>query len=78
MPQASDELRQTMFFYFGDEIDDGGPAQFLYDQGFVLSRTWEWFKKGATYENLTDKEYHCILFLVHEWDYGGLKEDGRP
>jgi len=76
MPQASDEVRELMEGYFGDPIDDTGPHQYLEAQGFVCTRGWEWFKPGiVTLGQLTEKEWHCVLFLITEWDYGGLKPD---
>jgi len=35
MPQASDALRAKMEGYFGDPIDDSGPAEFLLAAGYV-------------------------------------------
>jgi hypothetical protein len=76
MPTASDELRQKMLEYFGDEIDDLPPQEFLTSHGFVL-------RKGYIYTHyypwdvLTQKEKDCINFLCDEWDFGGymsLKE----
>ncbi len=77
MPQASDELRSLMGEYFGDTIDGFGPIKFLEDSGFTLTRQWTWTKPNATYENLTQKEYECIVFLCHEWDFGGLETNGE-
>lgn len=72
MPQASDELRTVMERRFGS-IDTHGPTKFLKDAGYTLTRQWEWFKPGVTeLRQMTQDEYECLLFLVHEWDYGGL------
>jgi hypothetical protein len=74
MPSASDELRTQMKEYFGDPIADGPPMEYLRNQGFTLNRDWTWSKPDITnYGQLSEKEYHCILFLVQEWDMGGLK-----
>lgn len=77
MPSASDELREKMRVRFGDPIDEGGPMKFLQDAGYVLTREWTWKPKpGVTdLEGMTKEEYDCLLFLVHEWDFGGLATD---
>ena len=74
MPQASDELRSRMEERFGDSISDAGPTKFLEDAGYKLTSSWLWEpKKGVeSLKDMTQEEYECILFLVHEWDYGGL------
>ncbi len=73
MPQASDELRRIIEGYFGDPIDDQGPTKFLKDCGHVLNRDWTWtLKMGETLESISIKEFHCISFLVDEWDFGGI------
>ena len=68
MPQAPDELRDKMGEYFGDRICDSGPTKYLLGE--------RWTEKGgfwtAPYDKLSiipDKEWHCITFLVHEWDH---------
>jgi hypothetical protein len=78
MPQASDELRDYIIEKFGD-IDCGAPEQFLEKKGWTLANdgSWTWSKPGFNRNNLDDipeDEWLCILFLVHEWDYGGVKE----
>lgn len=73
MPQASDELRAEMKRRFGDEISDAGPTKFLEQAGYTLNEDWTWSKFGITnLEQMTRDEFECLLFLVHEWDYGGL------
>lgn len=74
MPSASDEMRERMRVRFGDSIDDGGPTKYLIDAGYKLQKDWRWTPKtGVTsYEDMTEDEYECLLFLVREWDFGGL------
>jgi len=77
MPSASDELREQMIKRFGD-IDTAGPCKFLEDAGYKLDPTqWTWSKPGMTsdYKSMTREEFDCLLFLVHEWDFGGFNED---
>lgn len=75
MPQASDDLRQRMVDRFGD-IGDGPPAQFLIDAGYKLSRGYTWSKPGiSAYGQMTRDEFECLMFLMHEWDWGGLDND---
>lgn len=71
MPQASDELRNIMDKWFGDGIDDYAPRQFLYARGYILTNDWCW-KPPARFHTISQEEYTCMLFLVQEWDYGGI------
>lgn len=71
MPQASDELRMTMFRYFGDEIDDNGPLIFLESRGYILRKGWLW-EKPVSAHTINDEEYNCLQFLIEEWDFGGI------
>jgi len=65
MPTANDELREKMQEYFGDPIDDAGPARFLRDCGWTeVKDVWT---EGA--EQTTQKEWDCMQFLIDEWDH---------
>ena len=74
MPQAGEVLRDKMNDWFGDPISDQGPIKYLHEQGYKLTPQWVWIPKpGVTkYSDMTEKEYLCMLFLVDEWDFGGL------
>lgn len=73
MPQASPELRDKMKEYFGDPIDDAGPAKFLASQGFVNGPDWLWrHPEKLKWRDLTQKEKDCVIFLIEEWDEGGF------
>jgi hypothetical protein len=73
MPQASDELRARMLVRFGDSTSEAGPTQFMEDAGYTLGPDWTWHKLGVDdYDAMSPEEYECLLFLAHEWDYGGL------
>lgn len=73
MPQASDDLRDKMKKRFGDPVSDEGPRKFLRDAGYTLTSRWEWFKPGITsLGQMTREEFDCLLFMAHEWDFGGL------
>lgn len=80
MPQASDELREVMNRMFGDPTSEEGPVRYLTQAGYSLRRGWTWKPKdGVTgYDGMTQEEYDCLLFLAHEWDYGGLSTEARP
>lgn len=67
MPQASDEMHKIIIAYFGD-IDDGPPYQHLMNNGWVDKQGWL-TKPGFTLEQVTEKEWHCLVFLIDEWDY---------
>jgi hypothetical protein len=63
---------------FGDRICDSGPTMFLENKGWTLHDDWTWSKPGFDRTNLDDiplNEWLCILFLVHEWDFGGVREN---
>lgn len=70
MPQASDELRTEMECLFGDPVDDGPPMRFLEAAGYTLKRDWNWTRKPGvqTYEDMTQDEWMCMVFLRDEWD----------
>lgn len=72
MPQATEDLRGRMRERFGD-IDEHGPQKYLENAGYVLARDWTWSKPGVVdLREMTRDEFECLLFLVHEWDYGSL------
>ena len=77
MPQAREELHVKMEAMFGDPISDTGPMKFLTDAGYKLRRDWRWAPKEGVlnYKDMTSDEYDCMLFLVEEWDMGGLALD---
>lgn len=78
MPQATAELQQLMKERFGDPISDAGPIKFLEDAGYKLMRGWQWEPKTGVkvLKDMTQPEWECLLFLIQEWDFGGLV-DGR-
>ena len=75
MPQASDELREEMEKRFGS-IDTEKPVKYLEDAGYKLRRDWHWEPKPGVFDlrEMTHDEFECLLFLAHEWDFGGLIE----
>ena len=79
MPQASDHLRDLMRKRFGDPISDSGPTIFLENAGYKLRGDFCWTPKpGVTcLRDMTRDEFDCLLFLIHEWDFGTLKLDGK-
>lgn len=74
MPTASDEERGLMQKWFGDAVSEQGPMKFLESHGFELSKAWEW-KLPTKYHQISCYEFACIIFLVHEWDFGGIEDD---
>lgn len=72
MPQATDELRDRMFRYFGNGIDDTGPIRFLESHGFTLDKSWCWIKPCESHTISMD-EFYCLQFLCDEWDFGGIR-----
>lgn len=76
VPSVSDELRELMKQRFGS-IDDGGPVKFLKDAGYELTDGHQWKPKPgiSRIEKMTQEEFEAMLFLIDEWDYGGLLEN---
>jgi hypothetical protein len=74
VPQASDELREEMNRRFGDPISEQGPIDFLRSAGYTLHFDWTWSKPGVNdLRDMTRDEFDCLLFLIHEWDFGSLR-----
>lgn len=67
MPQTTDELRKLMKEWFGDEIDDVGPSQFLFSRGYS-EKAGVWYPPVPAH-NATPDEFACLRFLAEEWDY---------
>jgi hypothetical protein len=75
MPSAADELWAEVraFLPAVDEQSDAACIKFLEDAGYALKHDWTWSKPGITrYKQMTRQELACMMFLVHEWDFGGL------
>lgn len=73
MPQASEQLTNLMIERFGDDYLEKGPCEYLLSHGYTLNRHWEWQKPGVNeLRDMTRDEFDCLLFMMHEWDYGGL------
>lgn len=79
MPSASNELQDRMIARFGS-LDDAGPAKYLTDRGYVLSKDWTWSRADLTvdYKSMSRDEFECLLFLCHEHDYGGGEVSVAP
>lgn len=75
MPQASDELRAEMDRRFKDPISARGPIKFLIANGWTLHEDWTWSKSGVTLGSMPRDEFDCMLFLIHEWDFGGVRKE---
>lgn len=72
MPQASDELRKKIYDYFGADkngLDPYGPEGFLTENGWFTSHPFV-YTTNKSKDQITDKEWDCLDFLVQEWDYG--------
>lgn len=76
MPQASHQLRGLMHDWFGDPISDYGPMKFLQSHGYVLRQDWFW-EKPVPSHTISEAEWHCLRFLIDEWDFGGIYQNGK-
>ena len=77
MPQATGEDHALMELWFGDPILDHGPIEYLKSHGFMLTPQWEWLPP-VPHHSVSCYEWRCVLFLIREWDFGGLVEDFGP
>lgn len=73
MPQAHEKLRKKIEDKFGS-IDAQGPQEFLKQAGYELMQGYVWKPKPGVevVGDMTCDEYMCFVFLITEWDYGGL------
>lgn len=70
MPQASDELRA----YWGG-ADDKPALDHLKEQGYILNKDWTWTTpQGVTLENMPERDFLAIKFMIDEWDFGGVAD----
>lgn len=67
MPQATDELRDTMRKWFGDGCDPGPPLTFLFSRGYK-DRAGVIMPPTASH-TVSVEEATCIDFLFQEWDF---------
>lgn len=77
MPQASDELREIVAWIIGTEPqgvpDCAEVERWLQARGYHLQRDWTW-RAPSKEHPVSEFEYLCIKYLVHEWDYGGFAQ----
>lgn len=73
MPSASPEQRALMKDWFGDEIDEQGPIYALKLRGYTLGKDFVWDPPTKSH-TVSRVEYELILFLMDEWDFGGLRK----
>ena len=73
MPQASDELRSLMKLWFGDATDERGPYDLLIAHGFTEQGNGMMCKPTPSH-SFSYIEWHCIKFLINEWDFGLYSE----
>lgn len=71
MPQASDELRDLMEKYFGDPISETGPLAYLESKGYREEGNGFITPPAGfvEFDDSREKEWHCVMFLIHEWDF---------
>lgn len=69
MPQATNEHRAR--WGGADGIGPEKAMNFLEAKGFVID-TGNWHWRVPLDHTPTDKETDAMLFLVHEWDFGGF------
>jgi hypothetical protein len=66
MPQTTPERRAR--WPGGDQ----GAIDHLKTQGYRLLKGWTWVKPSPAHEP-TEREIDAIIYLIEEWDFGGLE-----
>lgn len=69
MSQASDEERAK----WGSE---NKATDYLFWHGWILTLKWNWWHHDWEKAIMNDDDYEAILFMVREWDYGGVCQHG--
>jgi hypothetical protein len=72
MPTAHEELRQEWKHYEADGGDQYA-IRFLQNRGYRLHRTRYTWSHPDPEHVLTPQEASAMMYLVHEWDFGGLE-----
>lgn len=69
MPSSSEGLRQKWGGSHG--IGEDKAEGYLQSRGYRLTKDWFWIKPSHDHV-MTDEEVEAIIFLIEEWDYGGV------
>lgn len=76
MPSADPDLVRTVEAYFKSEDAvtlNLECSKYLSSQGYREERlAWHPKEGVATYDDMTQQEYDCMCYLMHEWDWGGF------
>lgn len=67
MPSASDEQRELMQKWFGEDIDTTGPLNFLLERGWT-DRAGLLFPPVPSHQP-SQYEMACVWYLCDEWDF---------
>lgn len=72
MPSSTPELQKAWGGHNG--LDSSKATEFLTNRGYSLQRNWMWVAPAhvRTLDDMAIEEYDAMLFLIQEWDYGGL------
>jgi len=71
MPQATASLTEEW-----NGPDDGTAIEYLEGRGFVLTRDFHWVPTAG--HVISDKDRRAVIFLIQEWDFGGIIEPQSP
>lgn len=75
MPSTSQARHDRIVSIFGTDLDlDDRCQEYLSQRGFYLTRTWDWIPPPRINKlgDLTDEEFECVMYLIEEWDFGGV------
>ena len=78
MPSSTPERRAR--WWPEDDLNGTETAtRFLLDRGYALLGSW-CFRKPSPDHEVTEEEGDAIIYLIEEWDYGGiaLPDDKSP
>ena len=71
MPQTNDKRRARWPGW------DTQAILYLESMGYILTEDWRWKHISDPHNVPTEKEWDAIIYLVEEFDFGGLYEDHR-
>ena len=75
MPSATPELR-ARWWPDDDETGTQTATRFLEERGYRLDRAWMWVTPTPDHV-ITEDEDSAIVYLITEWDYGGVRRKGK-
>ena len=78
MPSATNELRAKWGGVCEHDSRIEKAVYYLEQRGYLLTDSWEWVLPHPGHEP-TEEETSAIIYMMQEWDWGGLSSgDSKP